>query len=329
MSKAAGIIFILAGLGVASSLLAIGPEAEQDPRKPVASGNQSIAAPVPAKEPPESAAPRPGAAPKQAQVRPVPPSAANSPPPKFSAPVVVMLPYRAEPLPAGPKHKVGSLPRDRASLARELQLELKRVGCYAAEPNGVWTPASRKAMKSFTDRVNASLPVDAPDEILLALVQAHRGEACGAPCPAGQGLAEDGRCLPGAILAQAARKAPAPVVAAAARPRGGPQADKPAPAIAAWSTTSTVLPPPPSPPPAIPGRMALAGPMSDAAPPTIGEAPPGPADPAVHTAKPQAGAAERARRARAHERAHRYEARSYGRRNGFVESVLFSRHSLF
>jgi hypothetical protein len=327
MSKAVGIIFILAGLGVASSLLTIGPEAEQDPRKPVAPGNPILAAPVPVNEPPESAVPRPGASPKQAQVRPVPPSATNSPPPKFSAPVVVMLPYRAEPLPAGPKHKVGSLPRDRASLARALQLELKRVGCYAAEPNGVWTPASRKAMKSFTDRVNASLPVGEPDEILLALVQAHRGEACGAPCPAGQGLAEDGRCLPGAILAQAARKASAPMVAAA-RPRG-PQADKPAPPIAAWSTTSAALPPPLSPPPPIAGRMALAGPMSDAAPPVIGEVPPGPADPAVQNPKPQAGAAERARRARAHERAHRYEARSYGRRHGFVESVLFNRHSLF
>jgi hypothetical protein len=326
MSKAVGAIFILAGLGVASSLLAIGPEAVQD-RKPVAPGNPNLAAPVPAKEPSESAVPRPGATPKQAQVRPVSPSATNSPPPKFSAPVVVMLPYRAEPLPAGPKHKVGSLPRDRASLARALQLELKRVGCYAAEPNGVWTPASRKAMKSFTDRVNASLPVGEPDEILLALVQAHRGEACGAPCPAGQGLAEDGRCLPGAILAQAARKTPAPTVAAA-RPRG-PQADKPAPAIAAWSTTSAATAPPLSPPPAIPGRMALAGPMSDAAPPVLGEAPPGPADPAVHTPKPQAGAAERARRVRTHDRAHRYEARSYGRRHGFVEAVLFSRHSLF
>jgi hypothetical protein len=327
MSKAVGAIFILAGLGVASSLLAIGPKAEQDRRKPVAVGNPSVVAQVPAKEPSEGAVPRPGATPKQAQVRPVPPSAAHSPPPRFSAPVVVMLPYRAEPLPAGPKHRVGSLPRDRASLARELQLELRRVGCYAAEPNGVWTPASRKAMKSFTERVNASLPVGEPDEILLALVQAHRGEACGAPCPAGQGLAEDGRCLPGAILAQAARKASAPTVIAA-RPRG-PQADKPAPAIAAWSTTSAVLPPPPSPPPALAGRMALAGPMSDVAPATIGEAPPGPADPAVHTPKPPAGAAERARRARAHDRAHRYEARSYGRRHGFVESVLFSRHSLF
>ena len=321
MSKAVGIIFILAGLGVASSLLAIGPEAEQDLRKPVAPGNPSVATPVPAKEPPESAAPRPGPAPKHAQVRPVPPSAFNAPAPKFSAPVVVMLPYRAEPLPAGTKHTVGSLPRDRASLTRALQLELKRVGCYAAEPNGVWTPASRKAMKSFTDRVNASLPVGEPDEILLALVQAHRGEACGAPCPAGQGLAEDGRCLPGAILAQAARKASAPTVAVAARPRT-PQAAKPAPAIAAWSTTSAAMPPPLTPPPAIAGRMALAGPMSDAAPP-------GPADPAVHSPKPQAGAAERARRARAHERTHRYEARSYGRRHGFVELVLFSRHSLF
>jgi len=325
MSKAVGVIFILAGMGVASSLLAIGRDAEQDPRKPAASRYPSVAATLPAREPSENAGPRPGAAPQPAPARSVPPSAASSPPPKFSAPVVVMLPYRAEPLPAGPKHKVGSLPRDRAALTRELQVELRRVGCYGGELNGVWTPAARKAMKSFTDRVNASLPVGEPDDILLALVQTHQGEACGKPCPAGQGLADDGRCLPSAILAQAAKKGSTSTVATA-RPRD-PQGEKPMLAIAPTATRTAAIPVPLA--DTLPaGRMALAGPMSDAAPPVIGEPPSGAPARSARSSSPHTAAVQRARRARAHERAQRFEPRAYGRR-GFVESVLFSRHSLF
>ena len=99
------------------------------------------------------------------------------------------------------------LPGDRAGLARELQRELRRVGCYDGEINGTWTPAARRAMKTFTDSVNASLPVDQPDYILLTLVQGRQERVCGAPCSAGQGMAEDGRCLPNAVIARAAKKA--------------------------------------------------------------------------------------------------------------------------
>src|SRR5262245_2389990 len=52
-------------------------------------------------------------------------------------------------------------PGDRAALARALQRELKRVGCYDGEITGVWTTSSRMAMKAFTEHVNATLPVDA------------------------------------------------------------------------------------------------------------------------------------------------------------------------
>ena len=89
------------------------------------------------------------------------------------------------------------------------------------------------------------------------------------------------------------------------------------------------MPAPLASPPAIAGRMALAGPRNDAAPPAIGEAPPGPLVPAARGPGPQAGAAQRARQARVRERPQRFEPRAYGRRGGFVESVLFSRHSLF
>ncbi|HEY7083226.1 MAG TPA: putative peptidoglycan binding domain-containing protein, partial [Hyphomicrobiaceae bacterium] len=70
-----------------------------------------------------------------------------------SAPVIVTLAPRSQE--AGVA-RVAAIPRDRDSLARELQKELRRVGCYEGELNGVWTPATRRAMKTFTDRVNAT-----------------------------------------------------------------------------------------------------------------------------------------------------------------------------
>jgi hypothetical protein len=77
-----------------------------------------------------------------------------------------------------PPQKFVVAPNDRVSLTRALQRELKRVGCYSGDINGVWTTSSRMAMKSFTDQVNASLPIDNPDHVLLSLVQGHAGSAC-------------------------------------------------------------------------------------------------------------------------------------------------------
>ena len=55
------------------------------------------------------------------------------------------------PRPVQPSQRANPIPGDRASLVRELQRELKRVGCYSGDVNGVWTTSSRMAMKSVTD----------------------------------------------------------------------------------------------------------------------------------------------------------------------------------
>jgi hypothetical protein len=189
--------------------------------------------------------------------------------PPFSAPVVVKFAHRPGSTPAA-----APVPRDRDALARELQKELRRVGCYEGELNGAWTPATRAAMKAFTERINATLPVDEPDPILFTLVQGQQDKVCGKPCPTGQGLSQDGRCMPSAILAHASRKgAPVASAAEAARPASG--------AITAWSTTTTAAAPAPV-GPAPEGRMALAGPTS---------APVTPADPAAAPTDPAAAAA--------------------------------------
>jgi hypothetical protein len=96
-------------------------------------------------------------------------------------------------------------PRGRDAIGRELQKELKRVGCYAGELNGAWTKSTRKAMKVFTDRVNAKLPIDKPDDILLALVQTYPNKVCGVPCPSGQSLSHSQQCIPDVLLARSGR----------------------------------------------------------------------------------------------------------------------------
>jgi hypothetical protein len=115
-------------------------------------------------------------------------------------------PASAPPAPTAATRPVD--PTDRAALARALQRELKRVGCYHGEITGVWTTSSRMAMKTFNERVNATLPVDTPDPVLLSLVQGHRDRACSAVCPAGQAAVESGACVPAAVAAKAGKTPP-------------------------------------------------------------------------------------------------------------------------
>ena len=142
-----------------------------------------------------------------------------------TVPVVVTISKRVDVKPAVPPparsgipipYDRASIPYDRASLVHELQRELRRVGCYDGALNDSWTLTTRTAMKAFTNRTNAILPVDKPDHILLALLRDYRGRVCDVPCPAGEGLARDGRCVANVILARKSDKgvqhsAPLPV----------------------------------------------------------------------------------------------------------------------
>ena len=97
-------------------------------------------------------------------------------------------------------------------LTRDIQLQLKRVGCYQGEIDGVWSASVSRSMKAFTDHVNAALPVDQPDIVLLALLQNHRTRVCGAPCPS---AADDGRCQPtGLVIRPPKQKVAADVIVA-------------------------------------------------------------------------------------------------------------------
>ena len=90
------------------------------------------------------------------------------------------------------------IPREQHVLARELQRELKRVGCYKGPLNGTWTPPTRRAMAKLIERVNARLPTAEPDAALYALTRAQSLDVCGS-CPTGQSFNVQGRCTPAAL----------------------------------------------------------------------------------------------------------------------------------
>jgi peptidoglycan hydrolase-like protein with peptidoglycan-binding domain len=269
MSKAGGLVLILGGLAVAAYVM----PSDNDASGPDAAGQVDVAKSARADERPSQdlTVPRP-----QPAFRPLASATARAaePVPAFSAPVVVTVAPRPSEV-AGAQPRATAIPKDRDALARELQKELRRVGCYDGELNGAWTPSTRRAMKAFTDRVNASLPIEEPDAVLFTMVASHRDTVCGKPCPAGQGIGEDGRCLPNAILAKAAKKAPPPATVAQLPKSDPAPAARRAPAIASWSTTVTAAAPVPLPAVAaapavapIPteGRMGLAGPKEEPKP---------------------------------------------------------------
>jgi hypothetical protein len=148
---------------------------------------------------------------------------------------------------AGP---AGSLeptdPESRYRLVVDIQQQLKRVGCYWGRANGAWNNNTREAMREFTTRSNAALPVDKPDYMLLSLLKSHSGRSCGASEQP-------------AITAQARGSKQQPALAAAA----------PAPEVLPWKaaaapqpTTRLYTPLPTSivSTEPLPGRMAIGGP---------------------------------------------------------------------
>ena len=82
--------------------------------------------------------------------------------------VVAATPTSTPPLPTT------LVPRDpdaRYKLVVDIQQQLRRVGCYWGGVDGSWGIATKGAMKEFTVRVNATLPLDEPDYVQLVLIQ--------------------------------------------------------------------------------------------------------------------------------------------------------------
>lgn len=192
MGKAAGFALILAGVGTAAYVVP-----SLDTRDRAAERRASDVAAITVAAPSSTLPSGSALAPREITTveKVVKPTAAietASTPAKPFEPIKIVAP------PAPQRND------QRLALTKDIQRELNRVGCYTGNIDGEWNAQTRQAMKTFVDRVNATLPIDAPDHILKTLVSGHPGDACGKSCPAGQ-TASNGRCLPTQIQAQAPR----------------------------------------------------------------------------------------------------------------------------
>src|SRR5215831_8862497 len=187
MSKVVGFALILAGLGVgvfaiapSGNFVEQGQEASSPTSGPVVSGAMLTPELVPAPRSPVAEASR-----------------VSSPFVATVAPHIGKLRIPQERF---------AVPKGRDALARELQKELRRVGCYEGDISGIWSPSTRRAMSTFIERMNARLPIEEPDAVLFAMVKGQHGTVCGKACPAGEAQSTDGRCVPAFLLAQAKSK---------------------------------------------------------------------------------------------------------------------------
>ena len=247
MGKASGVLLVLAGLGLTAYV------ALPTSKPPVSSNDDfdfQLTQPTLGKTDfaaNRSSAPAPSATPSLPRAPAVDGTQAIQP--ALSTPAVVTVSPHNGPnlrLAVAPAPKAGVLATDRTQLARELQKELRRVGCYEGEIHGSWTTSTKRAMKTFTERVNASLPVEEPDQVLLSLLHGQPDKTCGRPCPAGETSAEGGRCVPSAVAASP-RKPP--------QTTPGPSRDATVPAIGLSATATTPASSQP-----LGGRMGLSGP---------------------------------------------------------------------
>jgi len=110
----------------------------------------------------------------------------SQPAPKSEAPLPATK-AALVPAPTEPKLVAGPIPaasgESQRALTRNIQRELKRVGCYGGEVTGDWSGDTRAAMKAFNETVRVQFPVTGPDYILLTLLQGQSTRACGAQDP--------------------------------------------------------------------------------------------------------------------------------------------------
>lgn len=144
----------------------------------------------------------------------------------------------------------------RRELVRSIQRELKRVGCFATEPTGWWGPATSRAMADFVGKSNATLPVDKPDVVHLALLRSAAAGTCGSSCGAGQ-VAQNGVCVAKTITA----RGPSAGKPATAKATG----EWPAASVTAAIETGSIQPAAPRKEP-LPGAMAIGGPRVEETP---------------------------------------------------------------
>ena len=85
-------------------------------------------------------------------------------------------------------------PVDRVALTRDLQTELRRVGCISARPDGIWGPKSRGALKRYGRHAGLSLASLEPSHEVLDHLRSRTNRVCPLVCGARYTL-KGGRCV--------------------------------------------------------------------------------------------------------------------------------------
>jgi hypothetical protein len=101
---------------------------------------------------------------------------------------------------------------DPHELARSLQLEIKRVGCFNGAVNGEFDDATKAAWHSFTKLTSISMPDDVSSDAIKAIRGINK-RICPLVCPAGK-RAEGEECVgsaPKRVTSDAAPSRPAPM----------------------------------------------------------------------------------------------------------------------
>jgi len=129
-------------------------------------------------------------APPVVAVAPPPPPAAEPPPTVTISPAA---PPNAAPLPDVAPPNIAALPEiarlsaepDTGTLARNIQLELVRLGCYSGRADGEWKKPTREAVAKFNRYAHAKLGADQPSDDLISALRRHDERVCPLLCARG------------------------------------------------------------------------------------------------------------------------------------------------
>jgi hypothetical protein len=80
------------------------------------------------------------------------------------------------------------------TIARELQGELKRVGCDPGNIDDDWNAASRRALENFNEHAGTNLDVEVANFSALSVVRSRMSRICPVACDRGPGV-RGNRCL--------------------------------------------------------------------------------------------------------------------------------------
>ena len=143
---------------------------------------------------------------------------------------------------------------DGSKLGRDLQTQLKRVGCYSGAVDGKWTAKGKDALKDFVKYAKVSLSIDEPTVTALDAVTSKTERVCPLECDSDE-TEVNGRCVASKPSKPRQQQSAEPAPATAPNPRlscAGPSRGRAVKTWAAkrcagpwarWSSCAAMTPP--------------------------------------------------------------------------------------